>query len=124
MMNLQKRSRRRGVILTSQGLKKLDDAKSFAENSENSHKRYTLETLSIRTGLDSDTLIKVFACKVGVDKRTLTRCFKAFNLSLQASDYQFAQSDAAIITQYPIENSRSKIPDRIDWGEAPDVSVF
>jgi len=94
-MNPQKRSRRRGVILTFQGLKKLEKAKSEAESYENSDKRYTLETLSIRTGLDSDTLIKVFACEVGVDKRTLTRCFKAFNLSLEASDYQFLQPDTA-----------------------------
>ncbi len=48
-MNSQKRRRRRGVILTPQGLKKLQAAKSQAESDENDGIRYTLEDLSDRT---------------------------------------------------------------------------
>lgn len=131
-MNPQKGSRRRGVILTLQGLKKLQDAKSEAESCENFDKRYTFEALSFRTGLDSDTIRKVFACEVGVDKSTLRRCYTAFKLQLEASDYQLPQPDAAISTQHLIENPKlvlsevevAKIQNRIDWGAAPDVSVF
>ncbi len=116
-MNPQKQRRRRGVILTPQGLKKLQTAKSEAESDENDDKRYTLENLNIRTGLDPDTLMKVFACEAGVDKRTLTICFRAFNLQLEPTDYQQPQLDEAISNQHLIQN-------RIDWGEAPDVSEF
>jgi hypothetical protein len=86
-MHSQKQRRRRGVILTPQGLKKLQTAKSEAERYENRDRRYILEDLSIRTGLDPDTLMKVFTCETGVDKRTLNRCFRAFNLLLEQSDY-------------------------------------
>ena len=116
-MNSQKQRRRRGVILTAQGLNKLQAAKSEAESCENNDIRYTLEALSDRTGLDPDTLMKVFACEAGVDKRTLTICFRAFNLQLEPSDYQRPQLDEAISHQHPIQH-------RIDWGEAPDVSEF
>ena len=116
-MNLQKQSRRRGVILTSQGLQKLQVAKSEAESCENNDHRYTLEALSLRTGLDPDTLMKVFSCEVGVDKQTLNRCFRAFNLLLEPDDYQLP------IPQ--IEERRGTTTKVVqDWGEAPDVSVF
>ncbi len=92
-MNSQKHKRRRGIVLTPQGLKKLQTAKSEAESNENNDKRYTLENLNIRTGLDPDTLMKVFACEAGVDKRTLTICFRAFNLRLESTDYQRPESD-------------------------------
>ncbi|MEB3177694.1 MAG: hypothetical protein VKL59_01420, partial [Nostocaceae cyanobacterium] len=106
-MNGQKPKRRRGVILTTQGFKKLQAAKLETESNENSDKRFTLEALSYRTGLDPDTLMKVFHCQVGVDKQTLNLCFQAFNLQLEPSDYHFP----------PTDNS---IPNQIDWGEAPD----
>lgn len=79
--------RRRGVILTSQGLQKIQAAKSKAEIEENFGNRYTLEDLSERTTLSVDTLMKVFACETGVDKQTLKTCFRAFNLTLEPSDY-------------------------------------
>lgn len=79
--------RRRGVILTPQGVEKLLIAKSTAELEQNAGKRYTLEDLNERTGLSVDTLVRVLKCEVGVDKETLKSCFKAFNLSLSAEDY-------------------------------------
>jgi hypothetical protein len=53
-----KRRRRRGVILTPQGLDRFQQAKSDAEFEENGGHRYTLEALSERTGLAVDTLMK------------------------------------------------------------------
>ncbi|MEA5508135.1 AAA-like domain-containing protein [Crocosphaera sp. UHCC 0190] len=82
-----KSRRRRGVILTQQGLEKLQKAKSDAEYLDNHGNRYTLEVLSAKTELAVDTLMKVFACESGVDKQTLKTCFKAFNLSLTAQDF-------------------------------------
>lgn len=132
-MNSQTRRRRRGVILTPQGFLKLQAAKSHTESCENNGICYTQEALSDRTGLDPDTLMKIFSGEVGVDKRTLFRCFRAFNLVLEPSDYKLPQPDEAISNQHPIQNLKSarrtqfedgKIENRIDWGEAPDVSVF
>ncbi|MEC4816466.1 MAG: NB-ARC domain-containing protein [Scytonema sp. PMC 1069.18] len=110
-MKPQKQSRKRGVILTPQGFQKVQSAKSELESTENFYKRYTLADLSVRTGLNPDTLAKVFACEVGVDKQTLKCCFRAFNLELEPSDYQLV-------------DSTSKLPNQADWGEAPDVSLF
>jgi hypothetical protein len=84
--------RRRGVILTATGLEKLQKAKSEAEWQENSGKRYTLEELSECTGLSVDTLMKIFAGEVGVDKQSLKCCFLAFNLLLESRDYCYPES--------------------------------
>jgi DNA-binding HxlR family transcriptional regulator len=119
-MHPQKQRRRRGVVLTPQGLKKLQTAKSEAESFENNDRRYTLEDLSIRTGLDPDTLMKVFTCEIGVDKRTLARCFRAFNLLLEQSDY-----DLPAIHVETVESRGDAIVKVLpDWGESPDAAVF
>lgn len=86
-MEPQQRRRKRGVILSSQGLKKLQDARYEAESQKNYGERYTLEALSERTGLDLSTVAKVLEQEAGVDKRTLERFFRAFNLELAKSDY-------------------------------------
>ncbi|BAY11996.1 NB-ARC domain-containing protein [Calothrix sp. NIES-2098] len=117
-MKCQQRSRRRGVILTPQGLQKLQDAKSESESNENFGKRYTREALGFRMRLDPDTIAKIFACEVGVDRQTLKYCFSAFNLELESQDYQFANPDLNLQEGY------TTIPRRTDWGEAPDVSLF
>jgi AraC-like DNA-binding protein len=84
--------RKRGVILTATGLEKLQKAKSEVEWQENSGKRYTLEELSDRTGLSVDTLMKIFAGEVGVDKQSLKCCFQAFDLLLESRDYCHPES--------------------------------
>jgi hypothetical protein len=84
---MQMTRRKRGVILTSRGLEKLQAARTEAESRENSGNRYTLEELSERTNLSVDTLMKVFACETGVDRQTLKICFTAFQLALESSDY-------------------------------------
>ncbi|HDN25704.1 MAG TPA: serine/threonine protein kinase [Thioploca sp.] len=98
--------RKRGVILTSLGSKKLQTAKSEAEYQENNDCRYTLERMSERTGLAVDTLTKVFACEVAVDKQTLKRCFDAFNLVLSESDYVWPVSQTEFEELDVISRSR------------------
>lgn len=88
----QPHRRRRGVILTPQGVQKLLIAKSTAELEQNAGKRYTLEDLNERTGLSVDTLVRVLKCEVGVDRETLKTCFRAFGLSLDPEDYTQPQS--------------------------------
>ncbi len=121
------KGRRRGVILTRQALEKLQKAKSESEIRENNGITYTLEALSARTGLDSHTLIKVFNCETGVDRRTLSRCFQAFNLPLKPNDYyqpallgeKFKEKEAA-----SEQKSKEASQNRQDWNKAPDISIF
>lgn len=108
-MHLPKQRRKRGVTLTVYGLQKLEAAKAQAELLENAGRRFTLEILSFRTGLNQDTLMKVFDQTTRVDKRTLVRCFRAFNLTLQLSDYHYFDdlthapvTQANLLTAYPI----------------------
>lgn len=109
-MQLQSKNnvRRRGAILTAQGSKKLNQAKAEVEVQQN-FKRCTLEYLSEKTGLTSNTLSKVFTGSVGVDKRTLDCCFKAFNLTLLKDDYFYLlpepdnSAEIGAISRFPLE---------------------
>ncbi|RUS94398.1 hypothetical protein DSM106972_093830 [Dulcicalothrix desertica PCC 7102] len=123
MKEFKQQKRRRGVILTNQGLKRLQAATSESEIQDNYGIRYTLNTLSERTCLDPHTLVKIYTCKARVDKRTLSTCFEAFNISLAPTDYyQPSDSEAAWC---PSEDSGKQHSMRkLDWGEVPDVSVF
>lgn len=87
LKNINRQKRKRGVILTSIGLKKLLAAKSEVEHRENNGSRFTLEIMSERTHLAVDTLTKIFGGEIAVDKRSLKRCFEAFGLMLTLNDY-------------------------------------
>jgi transcriptional regulator with XRE-family HTH domain len=80
------RQRRRGAVLSKQGLAKLHHAKTQKSVDQNL-RRYTLEYLSETTGLSPNTLSKIFSRSVAVDKRSLHACFSAFNLDLDSQDY-------------------------------------
>lgn len=139
----QQRNRRRGVILTPGGLEKLQQAKTDSEINEKREKRHTLETLGDRARLDPDTVAKVFACEIGVDKKTLKLCFAIFGLQLEPEDYQWAHPDHRVQKNnngshncdtwsttdlvpnvIPIQYSKSTTQNHIDWGEVPDASLF
>ena len=83
--------RRRGVILSTIGFDKLYIARTRMELDKNAGKRYTLDDLGNLTNLSVDTLTKVFDREIGVDKRTLKRCFRAFDLTLDPDDYCYPQ---------------------------------
>ncbi|UIE37271.1 AAA-like domain-containing protein [Leptodesmis sichuanensis] len=86
-MNRSTARRRRGVILTPQGLQKLVQARTEAERQFNDGKRFTLEHLSDLTGISVDSLTRVFKAETGVDRETLKHCFAAFDLVLSEADY-------------------------------------
>ncbi|PHM08036.1 hypothetical protein [Nostoc sp. 'Peltigera malacea cyanobiont' DB3992] len=70
-MNRHKPKRNRGVILTPEGWQKLQQAKLEGEIREKSGSKYTLEEISERAGLTSNTVAKILTNQEGVDKRTL-----------------------------------------------------
>ncbi|NEP02285.1 MAG: NACHT domain-containing protein [Symploca sp. SIO2E9] len=84
---MPKKRRKRGVVLTPEGLKKIEQTRKELEFNDNYGERYTLEQLSEITGLDFHTIKRVLACQQGVDKRTLERFFISFNLELTDSCY-------------------------------------
>ncbi|WP_009544786.1 AAA-like domain-containing protein [Crocosphaera subtropica] len=100
--NPKKQRRRRGVILTEKGLEKLHNARIEAEYVENKGNRYTLEALSEKTGLAMDTLMKVFACELRVDKQTLKCCFRAFQLNLCDEDFYYPPISSKEDTSYSV----------------------
>ncbi|TBR56862.1 hypothetical protein B4U84_25755 [Westiellopsis prolifica IICB1] len=104
-MSLHNWRRKRGVVLSPKGLDRLQEAKRKSEAEENFGKRYTLEEISVRSGLYTGTISKVLNCEGGVDKRTIEELFKAFHLKLGKSDYLSSNT-------------------RIDFGEAISAPVF
>jgi WD40 repeat protein len=124
-----KQRRKRGVILSFQGFKKLHEAKYDLEIEENDGVKFTLEELSFRTQLAPFTVSKVLAREEGVDKQSIEYFFRAFGLELTPGDYQksgFQDKEEKIPgnipTISPIPNNIAE--NNIDWGEAVDVSRF
>ena len=152
-MAAQKNSRRRGAILTITGYQKLQAAREKAERTANVVDRYTREELSRLTGLSLMTISKIFGSEtsaaeeqlIPVDTQTLSLCFAAFDLELERSDYfypdaltepiykrldpsDFAASaspnDKVTLAERLWEQNEEPQRANVDWGEAPDVSIF
>ncbi|MEA5627039.1 AAA-like domain-containing protein [Nostoc sp. UHCC 0251] len=86
-MKQSKSTRRRGVILTIAGLKRLQAAILAMEKVENNGERFTLEDLGDRMNVSTKTLNRLWSLDKGVDQKTLKLCFSAFNLELHREDY-------------------------------------
>ncbi|AFY55813.1 hypothetical protein Riv7116_3353 [Rivularia sp. PCC 7116] len=101
-MEAAKQRRRRGIVLTATGLKRLQTAIQSAQLQENDGSRFTQEELSSRIGVSTNTLSRLWSLKTGVDSRSVKLCFSAFDLELTGSDYraweEVEQSEGA---EYP-----------------------
>ena len=82
-----KNSRKRGVVLTTVGLKRLQTAIQALELAENKGDRWTLEQLGDRINVSTRTLSRLWSLHTKVDQKTLKLCFSAFNLELSDEDY-------------------------------------
>jgi WD40 repeat protein len=116
-MDLQKKKRNRGVILTDEGYRRLQSICLESEIQENQGEKYTLEELSDRTGLDHGTIRKVLEREEGVDKRTLERFFTSFNLNLGKSDY----SKPRLVSE---ECESTTVCEHKDFEPEVDITVF
>ncbi|MBU7587074.1 MAG: AAA-like domain-containing protein [Nostoc sp. TH1S01] len=94
-MNLQqhKTKRRRGVVLTSVGIQRLQEAIISWEIIKNKGYRLTLEELSRQINISTKTLSRLWSLSKGVDQKTLKLCFSAFNLKLSEEDYTVFNDD-------------------------------
>jgi transcriptional regulator with XRE-family HTH domain len=59
-----------------------------AEVDDNGGKRFSAEIISLRAGVSTATISRLWSSKSGVDKRTLQLIFSAFGLDLTESDIQ------------------------------------
>ncbi len=132
-----KKTRRRGIVLSAVGQRKLETARRQLEKNLHGGDRFTLEELSDRTQLALSTITRVIDAQTGVDKHTLGQFFAAFDLVLERTDYQHPDglngSAAPEQTQNQDEAppsalisglSAEPISQTVDWGEAIDVSTF
>lgn len=87
-MSGEQNRRNRGVILSASGLQRLNQAIGAVEQLENAGNRFSMAALSDRTGISTSTLSRLWAAKLGVDRRTLLLLFSAFKLTLLDSDLQ------------------------------------
>ncbi|MFW9258834.1 AAA-like domain-containing protein [Nostoc sp. CALU 546] len=86
-MKQSKSTRRRGLILTIAGLKRLQASILTMEKVQNNGHRFTLEDLGDRMNVSTKTLNRLWSLNTGVDQKTLKLCFSAFNLELRREDY-------------------------------------
>ncbi|MEH2126431.1 AAA-like domain-containing protein [Nostoc sp.] len=84
---MYKTKRRRGVVLTSTGIKRLQSAILSVEIVENKGGHLSLEEISSRIHVSSRTLSKLWSLSESVDQKTIKLCFSAFNLELHSEDY-------------------------------------
>ncbi|BAZ09583.1 hypothetical protein NIES4071_13920 [Calothrix sp. NIES-4071] len=83
----QSSKRSRGVVLSCEGLKRLQAVIATAELKENYGNRFTQDELSDRMKVSTKTLSRLWSLTAGLDQRTLRLCFNAFDLQLTADDY-------------------------------------
>jgi len=84
---VSKTKRKRGVVLTSIGLKRLQSAILSVEIAENKGKHLSLEELSSRIDVSTKTLSRLWSLSERVDQKTIKLCFSAFKLELHSEDY-------------------------------------
>ncbi|MEL6495127.1 MAG: NB-ARC domain-containing protein, partial [Cyanobacteria bacterium J06623_7] len=106
-MSQSKRKRSRGVILTATGWEKLLEARQLKEAKSNYGEEYTYEQISELTLLDVNTVRRILNRKNGVDKRSLAKFYRAFNLQLADELY-----------------AKPGLERRQNWGEAVSVKHF
>ncbi|HEY9659239.1 MAG TPA: NB-ARC domain-containing protein, partial [Allocoleopsis sp.] len=118
-----KAKRGRGVILTTQGWQKLQQAKQSVEDEQNWGKRLTLEQLSERSGLSEITVSRILKRNNAIDRQTLEYFFRAFDLELEQGDCTLPESASEALEALEASDTRTENSQQ-DWGEAVDVSVF
>lgn len=114
-MGSSKPKRKRGVVLTKSGYQKFWQTQLDSEIEDNEGKGYTLEKISEKADLDHGTVRRILGRKEGVDKRSIERLFKGFDLLLESDDYIKPVATAAIA---------EGICRRKDFQGKVDVSTF
>ncbi|MFE4105974.1 WD40 domain-containing protein [Almyronema epifaneia] len=115
--------RYRGVVLTQQGIDRLEVAIATAQDEEKYGKRFTQAELAERTDLSIKTIKKIRQRTAPVDETSVRTLFEAFGLELETADYGLPELPALVADQDSTIGERP-LPAKIDWGEKPDTAIF
>ncbi|KAM3090425.1 NB-ARC domain-containing protein [Phormidesmis sp. 146-35] len=103
----------RGVILTSHGWLKLQQAMQEVAVADNWGRRFTQEQLSDRAGLSIHTVARILKREKAVDRLSIEYLMRSFGLQLDPED-----------CVRPIGLDEADPIQQPDWSKAIDVSVF
>ena len=91
---MKKKSRRdRGGIITTSGLKKLNEA--IEQWKQQYNLRGTLAEIEAESGVGSDTISKIRQRRVGADISKIKQLFAAFGLTLDETDYRSGKQSSS-----------------------------
>ncbi|MFG6093899.1 NB-ARC domain-containing protein [Leptothoe sp. ISB3NOV94-8A] len=114
--------RYRGVVLTQQGIDRLEAAIATAQDEEKYGKRFTQAELSERAKLSIKTIKKIRDRIAPVDETSVKTLFESFGLVLDTADYGLPELTSQLADREPIP--KEKCSTKIDWGEKPDTAIF
>ena len=98
---MEKKSKRdRGRIITTSGLKKLNEA--IEEWKQQYNLRGTLAEIEAESGVGSDTISKIRQGRVGADLSKIQQLFAAFGLTLDETDYRSGKQSSSQTESEPI----------------------
>ena len=115
--------RSRGVVLTQQGIDRLEAAISTAQDKEKYGKRFTQAELSERASLSIKTIKKIRDRTAPVDETSVRTLFEAFGLTLKSADYGLPELPSPSVESEPAPQD-NRLTAKIDWGEKPDTATF
>ena len=115
--------RYRGVVLTQQGVDRLEAAIATAQEDEKYGKRFTQAELAERTGLSIKTIKKIRQRTAPVDETSVRTLFEAFGQDLETADYGLPELSAPVADRDSALQARPSTA-KIDWGEKPDTAIF
>lgn len=104
--------RRRGVLLSFQGWQRLQSAEQLAAVQRNGGNAFTLEQLSVATGLSPNTLTKVRRRQKPVDFATLETYFDAFDVTLEPTDLATPEVQVSAVQSFTpqLQPPRGSLP--------------
>lgn len=107
--------RRRGVVLTTLGLERLQEAIAQLAAQQNNGVPYSAEALSHLTGVSPSTIRRLRAAKAGIDQRSLQQIFSALALALTDKDFRWidrpdAEQAAEELAQSPASDVAYRYP--------------
>lgn len=119
----QSQNRYRGVVLTPQGLQRLEKTIALAQEQEKFGSRFTQTELSERANLSIKTIKKIREGKIPTDEASVRALFSAFGLVLKTADYGQPEPNPSTPEAHSPSSNSSSDP-KIDWGEKPDTALF
>jgi transcriptional regulator with XRE-family HTH domain len=120
----QPAKRKRGVLLSQKGWKRLQLAEQRMRGDEaTSTKAYTLQELSDLTGLSPNTLARVKGRRIPVDLHTLESYFRAFGLAIGPEDFMDSDPGSAFGSMMSIPVGQLPLDSPLYISRAPVESI-